>query len=213
MSTTTPITTAPSLLEWVTITGEGKENLSGKLQYVANAVVEANDPVIAEIEAFWKANKPQGFTGQPKSLGIYPHKTATDEKDENGKTVFKEDGKLYLAFKTGTTYADGSAKEIKIYNAKGRRAALPEGTTVGNGTVGAVQGAMGIYTTKSPKGGILTAGVTLYLNAIKIHKLEAYKGAEAFEEDDTAEGWTGEDDSWEGETSAAPESAKGAPRL
>ena len=67
------LTTPKGTLEWVTIDGEGKENLSGKMQYVANIVLEADSPVVKKIEQFWKDNKPNGFKKDAKSLGIYPH--------------------------------------------------------------------------------------------------------------------------------------------
>ena len=190
-------------LEWVTIDGEGKENLSGKLQYVANVVIEADDPVIAEIEKFWETNKPKGFKKDAKSTGIYPHTVDSGKKDEDGKAIYEEDGKLVLAFKTGTTYADGKTKVIQIYNAKARKVALPEGVAIGNGTIGKIAGAMAIYENKTPKGALVDAGVTLYLNDIQIFKLEEYTTDAGFEADESDEdgGWEGDENSFEGEES------------
>ena len=202
-----------SSLEWVTISGEGKENLSGKLQYVANAVVEADDPLIAEIKQFWADNIPKGFKKDAKSLGIYPHKVDSGKKDEDGKAIFEEDGKLVLTFKTGTTYGDGKVKVIQLYNAKAKKVALPEGTSIGNGTIGKIAGAMGIYENKTPKGALVDAGVTLYLNDIQIFKLEEYTTDAGFEadEEDEDDGWEGDENSFEGEE-AKPET-KEKPRL
>jgi hypothetical protein len=202
-----------SELEWVTIEGEGKENLSGKLQYVANAVIEADDPIIAEIEAFWEANKPSGFKKPAKSMGIYAHKVDSGKKDEDGKAIFEEDGKMYLAFKTGTSYADGKAKVIQIYNAKARKVSLPEGVSIGNGTIGKISGAMGIYQSKTPKGALVDAGVTLYLDAIQIFKLEEFTMDAGFDADESEEGdFEGDENSFEGEDeSAKPATSK--PRL
>ncbi len=201
-----------SPLEWVTIDGEGKENLSGKLQYVANTVIEADDPIIAEIEAFWEANKPKGFKKEAKSLGIYAHKVATDEKDEEGKPIFKEDGKMYLAFKTGTSYADGKAKVIQIYSASAKKTNLPEGVSIGNGTIGKVSGAMAIYENKTPKGALVDAGVTLYLDAIQIFKLEEFTTDAGFEADEDEEGgFEGDENSFSGEEATTETKAK--PRL
>lgn len=199
-----------SPLEWVTIDGEGKENLSGKLQYVANTVVEKDDPIITEIEAFWEENKPKGFKKDAKSLGIYAHKVDSGEKDEEGKAIFEEDGKMYLAFKTGTSYADGKTKVIQIYNAKATKVKLPEGVSIGNGTIGKVAGAMAIYENRTPKGALVDAGVTLYLDSIQIFKLEEYTTDAGFEAEE------GEDGDWEGdENSFSGEEAKTAekPRL
>ena len=203
-------------LEWVTIDGEGKENLSGKLQYVANVVVEADSPIVAQIEKFWEENKPAGFKKDAKSNGIYPHKADTGKKDEDGKAIFEEDGKLYLAFKTGTTFPDGSTKKVQIYNAKARKVELPEGTKIGNGTIGVISGAMGIYQNKTPKGALVDAGVTLYLDAIQVLKLEEFTTDAGFDADESEEGgWTG-DEGWTGEeesTGSAESEGKAKPRL
>lgn len=201
-----------SSLEWVTIDGEGKENLSGKLQYVANTVIEADDPIIAEIEAFWEANKPKGFKKDAKSMGIYPHKVDSGKKDEDGKAIFEEDGKMYLAFKTGTSYADGKKKVVQLYNAKAKKVGLPEGTSIGNGTIGKVAGAMAIYENKTPKGALVDAGVTLYLDSIQIFKLEEYTTDAGFEADEDEEGgWEGDENSFTGEEAQTSTTSK--PRL
>ena len=194
-------------LEWVTISGEGKENLSGKLQYVANVVISEDDPVIAKIEEFWKDNKPKGFKKPAKSNGVYPHKTRSEDSDE-----YEEDGDYYLAFKTGTTYPDGSTKKVQVYNAKAAKVELPESTSIGNGSIGIISGTMGIYTTKSKAGAIIDAGVTLYLDAIQLLRLEEFTQDAGFEADEDGD-WTG-DEGWEGaEESTTTTPAKGSPRL
>ena len=196
------LTTPKGTLEWVTIDGEGKENLSGKKQYVANIVLEADSPVVEKIKQFWKDNKPNGFKKDAKSLGIYPHTADSGKKDEEGKAIYEEDGKVYLAFKTGVSFPDGSTKVVTTYNSKAAKVTLPEGTKIGNGSIGCLSGAMGIYTNKAPKGGaILDAGVTLYLDAIQILKLEEYTADVGFEVDEDEDGFTG-DEGWTGEESS-----------
>lgn len=196
-------------LEWVTIDGDGKENLSGKMQYLANVVIEADDPIVAKINEYWEANKPKGFKKDAKSNGMYPHKADSGEKDETGKAIYEEDGKLYLAFKTGTSYPDGSTKKVQIYNAKAAKVELPSGTSIGNGSVGVVSGAMGIYLSKTPKGAIVDAGVTLYLDAIQILKLEEFTQDAGFEIEEDGEftgdeGWTGDESEPAAESTAQP---------
>lgn len=218
MSVTKKFISPKGELEWVTIDGEGKENLSGKLQYVANVVVDEGDPIVKSIGEFFEENRPKGFKKDAKSTGIYTYKAPSGEKDEDGKDIYEVvPGKVSLSFKTGTTYQDGQPKKIQIYNAKARKVELPEGVKIGNGSIGVIAGAMGIYTTMDPKGKtIIDAGVTLYLNSIKISKLVEYEGeGDNFEPDeDEDEGWTG-DEGWDGEAyedkQAAP--AKGKPRL
>lgn len=188
--------------EWVTITGEGKVNLSGKLQYVANLVidplnVEAHQAFIDKIDAFWEANKPKGFKKKPKSTGIYLRDVVKDEdgnpvEDEEGNKVYQEDGKRSAVFKTGTTMPKGNAKKIKTYNAKAKQVDLGD-ISIGNGSIVQISGAMGIYTNSGPKGNIIDAGVTLYLDAIQIHKLVEFSQDAGFEASEDEDAFTGDD--------------------
>lgn len=200
--------------EWVTIDGEGKENLSGKMQYLVSVIVEADDPVIAKIEDFWASNKPKGFKKEAKSLGIYPHKSATGEKDEDGKNIFEEDGKMVLSFKTGTTFPDGSAKKVQVYNAKAQKVELPADVKIGNGSIGQVAGAMGLYVNKTKQGNVVDAGVTLYLDSVKISKLVEFTTDAGFDADDDEDGgWSG-DEGWSGAAEESePATEKAKPRL
>tara|TARA_R110002049_G_scaffold109985_1_gene258978 strand:+ start:11149 stop:11826 length:678 start_codon:yes stop_codon:yes gene_type:complete len=200
------IRTPKGIAEWVTITGEGKENLSGKLQYVANLVGEQTDENIsglkAKIEEFWEANKPKGFRRKPKSLGWYYHEKLKDDEgnpleDDEGNPVFNKEGKIYFAFKTGTTMPKGNKKIIKTYNAKAKQVHLGD-TAIGNGSVVQISGAMGIYTSSGPGGKIIDAGVTLYLDAIQIHKLVEYSEDAGFDASDDEDAFTG-DDTFEGD--------------
>lgn len=205
------IVSPKGMLEWVFITGEGKPNMSGKMQYTANVVLDPkvhaeHAEFLKKIDAYWEANKPKGFKGTAKSLGYYLYDLVLDKNgepvlDDKGKKTYNPDGKVYLAFKTGTSYKDGSPKEIKIYNAKAKRVALGA-TKIGNGSIGHISGAMGVYENRGPKGNLIDAGVTLYLDAIQITKLVPYEGGDAgFAADtDDEEAWTGEDDTFTGES-------------
>ena len=108
--------------------------------------------------------------------------------DDEGNKTYREDGKRYLAFKTGTTFTDGKPKKVRTYNAKAKLVDLGE-VNIGNGSIGQVAGAMGIYTNTTPDGKkIIDAGVTLYLDSIKINKLVKYDGPDSgFEADDDLE--------------------------
>lgn len=209
------------VLEWVIITGEGKANLSGKLQYTANIVLDPKNikehaDWLAEVDAYWEANKPKGFKGEAKSKGYYLHDLVLDAEgnpklDEKGKKIYDENGKVYVAYKTGTTFASGDPKVIKIFNAKAKRVELGE-TKIGNGSIGYLSGAMDIYTNRGPKGNLIDAGVTFYLDAIQLTKLVAYEGPDAgFKADEEVDddAFMGVDDEFTGEA-AAPAAA---PRL
>jgi hypothetical protein len=198
MSKTMTIESPKGTLEWVLISGEGKENLSGKFQYKADLILEgeAAEALKTSIDEYFQENKPKGFSKAPKSTGYYPHKAP--QLDANGNPVLNEDGKKVLvetgktvfSFKTDTTWPkDGSQKVIKVFNSKGNPVVLGE-TKIGNGSIGRVLGAAGMYEVKAPgkSAAIIDAGVTLYLNAIKLLKLEEYVGGVAFStSDDDAE--------------------------
>jgi len=187
--------------EWVTITGEGKENLSGKMKYQANIVLDpqnvpADQAIIDKIDAFWEENKPKNFKRKPKSTGYYFHDPVLDTDgdptyDEDGKKVFDKEGKMHLTFSTDTTFPSGDAKVVKTYNAKANIISLGD-KSIGNGSEGYISGAMGIYTSEK-NGKILEAGVTLYLNGIQLTKFVEFTGADdGFVAEDEA-GFTGVD--------------------
>ena len=214
MSTLKKFESARGTLEWVTITGEGKANLSGKLEYLATLVLEGDAAAAlrAEIDAFWAENKPAKFNKDAKSLGYYDHTAPTGEVDEDGKKIYASTGKTAFRFKTGTMYKDGKQKVVQIYNSKGNKVVLGE-TQIGNGSIGRIKGAMGIYINANPKTGVaIDAGVTLYLDSIMLLKLEQYEtgGFSANEEDAEFEA-IGED--FVGEEAPAEQAAPARTRL
>lgn len=209
-------------LEWVMIRGEGKEDLQGNHKYQAQLVLdpendEEHAALIQRIKDFWTDNKPKHIA-EAKSMGFYDHTELMSELDEDGEKQYAKTGKVALLFKTGTTYKDGKTKVIKVFNSKNNVVEIGD-LLIGNGSIGRVSGAMAIYEVK-PKGKTnskaLEAGVTLYLDAIKLLKLEEYQGGPQFgtEDDDMEDTW-GNDESWEGDepTGDAPASGKKQPRL
>jgi hypothetical protein len=204
-------------LEWVIITGEGKENLSGVMQYKADLVLEGEpaEKLKAEIQAFWEANRPKGIV-EPKSLGFYDHQIPTGEKDEEtGKNIYEKTGKTMFSFKTATTFGDGKPKVVQVFNASGARINLGE-QTIGNGSRGRIDGAIDIYEVrgKGKNAAIVDAGVTLFLNAIQLSKFVPYVGGPNFDAID------GEDpelsdgmEALQVETSAKESDPKERPRL
>jgi len=196
--TITKVNTPRGELQWVNIVGDGKENLSGKMQYVASIAFDPAIPawkaLMEQVDAFWAENRPKKIK-KPKSTGFYPEMRKTDETDEDGEAIKEPTGRMLLAFATGTTWPDGSPSLVKTYNSKGKPVSL--GTTkIGNGSIGEIAGSFDIYTAKAPTGGtIIDAGVTFYLNGIKISKLVEYEDEAGFDaDDDDEEGWTGEED-------------------
>lgn len=198
------IKSTKGLLEWVTITGEGKENLSNKMKYQANVVIdpqnnEADAALIAKMDAFWEENKPKGFKRKAKSMGYYLHDPVLDADgdptyNDDGDKVFDKKGKMHLTFSTDTTFAKtGDVKKIKVFNAKANVVSLGD-KSIGNGSIGYIAGAMAIYTSEK-NGKILDAGVTLYLDAIQLTKFVEFTGSDpgfAADEEDEG-GFTGVD--------------------
>lgn len=225
------VVTPKGELAWVTITGEGKENISGKLQYVASIILdpkhkEADKAFIDSIDEFWADNKPSWMgKRKAKSLGYYLCDPLRNEagdviKDDEDKVQYDPEGRVMVSFKTGTTFPDGSTKVVKTYNSKAKEVSLGK-LRIGNGSIGFISGAMDIYEVKDNKGKQLDAGITLYLNAIQINKLVEFSddaGFKASEEDDEEGGWTG-DEGFEGtsveeaEVESKPTKSKAGPRL
>ena len=196
-------------LAWVTIDGEGKENMSGKMQYVATVIldpknVEEHQAFLDKIDEYWEEKKPEGRK-KPKSTGYSLYDPLLDDDGEkqykeddegNKKLIMDPDGRVGVQFKTGVKFPDGKTKKVKIFNSKNVEVGLGD-QKIGNGSVGRISGAMGIYVNKEPGSGKVTgAGVTLYLDAIQLVKFEAYEGGDAgFEADDEDEdGFTGVDE-------------------
>lgn len=208
-------------LRWANISGEGKANQSGKLKYSIDLLLakdsDEGKALKAQIDEFWKDNLPNGWNVKRKAKSMGYRSEVEKVLDEEGNETYDDDGNIVyreldnwvFTFQTDTTYAkSGDAKVIKIYNAKGRPVSLGD-KKIGNGSIGQVGGAMGIYTVKDDKGKVTDAGVTLYLNSVRINKLEEYTGGED-QWGDTGEedGWTGEDDSFEGELDNQANEAK-----
>lgn len=163
------VTTPVGDLEWIFITGKGKKDQQGNDRFVASVVLDKDSVLckefINDIDSFWDTNKPKKVK-EAKSRG-YRHL----QDEENNDT-----GRISFNFWTGTTFQDGQAKEIKVFNAKGAEVAL--GTKkIGNGSRGRIKGAMGIYDT-----GPGACGVTLYLNGIQLTKFIEFTGGVSFDE-------------------------------
>ena len=181
-------------LEWVVITGQGKPNMNGVPNYWATLVLDPDrvDPetsearakshadFIASVKHFWEENKPKGK--YEIKGGIKPHKIATDEKDENGDTIWKETGKITITAKTGISFKNKKTGEevpkiIKVFNASG--AELDMGNTrIGNNSRGRLNMVMTIFVTYAPgTTKVMSSGLSFYLNRIQLVKLVEYAGS------------------------------------
>lgn len=213
-ATLTQYKTPKAPLVWVKITGEGEEDLQGRMKYLASIRLteEQKDELEAELLAFWKVNKPKGIK-EIKSNGIAKEMRKTDETDEDGDAIKEHTGFYLLQMKTNATWPDGNVNKVKVYNAKGKPVEM--GTTkIGNESIGKLAGAYDIYPVKDKNGKVIQAGITFYLNGVQISKLVEYSAGEVdFEADEDEDAWTGEDDSFESVGSDEDDAPKAGPRL
>ncbi len=149
---------------WAFVTGQGRENLNGQMQYSLEVHANRADvqEFIDEIDSFWEDNKPKSVK-KAKSLGY---------KDVDEDTVA-------FTAKTNTTYQSGDPKKIALYDAKGRRLELDEGVRIGNNSKGRFSATMAIY-----DAGKMGSGVTFYLNSVQIAHLVQYEDSDSFDEID-----------------------------
>lgn len=192
---TKALNTPKGELNWVFITGEGKEDLNGNPRYSAAIYFEENSADLkkfqAEIMSYWEEHKPK-TAKKPKSIGIY---LELKEKDSDKTTVssvtqpfdtdeYVKTGRVCVQAWTGVTNHDGSPKRIKTYNAKGSEVSLGS-KSIGNGSIGRLGLTAGIYENGA------NVGVTLYLNGIQLTKFVEYTAGSSFEADDDEDGFTG----------------------
>lgn len=205
----TSITIGPGELQWVNIAGEGVANMSGTMQYKAQIALAQDNPeytrCAALINDYWAENKPKGFKRKPKSTGMsfcdpLLDSEGNQQEDEEGKKMYDPKGRVAFVFKTSTTWPDGNTKVVKTYNSKNAEVHL--GTRkIGNGSVGSIQGKIGLYASENPTNGqVIDAGVTLYLDKIQLRKFEEFAGdAVTFDTDEAEGGFVGfEEDNFEG---------------
>lgn len=164
------ITSPFGKLMYVNITGQGKENYDGDAyDYVATVDIPKDEAkgIVKEIDAFLEDNKPS----KSHKLRSLPYRTSKDSK-----SIPK--GIVRLNFKTQTTFESGDTRKINIFNKNNERVTLPEGTKIGNGSIGRISGKITTYQGKKD------FGCTLWLNGIQLTKLEEYTEDSGFDEAD-----------------------------
>lgn len=184
-------------LRWVFIDQPGKkgpnENSAYRLVASLYATKEDAQPLVDMVEEYWADNKPKGAK-KFKSLGFKPEFKLKEGGNPENEDDYEPTGMVAFNFWTGTHWPAKDGKEpderkIDIYNAKGKKVSLG-GKKIGNGSLGAISGACGIY-----DNGPGSQGVTLYLNAIQLTKFVEFTQDAGFAvQEDDEDGWTGEDD-------------------
>ena len=185
-------------LKWIFITGSGKKDLNDNDRFVASVSYPESSAeakaVTKMIDDFWEENKPKGR--KQKSKGI-----AKEFYPRSHEKAGEETGNILVNFWTGIVYPDGSPKVIKTMNAKGVEVALG-GRKIGNGSRGAISGAMAIY-----DNGPAACGVTLYLNAVQLTKFVEYTDDAGFAAVEDEDAFTGEELNSDGFTPVADNAA------
>jgi len=201
------VTTPKGKFGFTIISGKGKEK-KGKSVYMTSVSMPDAEakPLIDAIEEYWKENKPKGAKrDKVQTIGYRPLTKKSDKVDEDGDAIYEEvPGYTEFFAATGTTWPDGKTKEIKVYNAKGRPVSLGD-KGIGIGSEGRFKANMLTYDVEG------NYGINLYLEGVQLTKYVEYVADDGFDADEDEEGWTGDDDSFEGVEEESTTSA--GPRL
>lgn len=166
------VTSPKGELKWIFISGQGRKNLNGEMEYTASVQIPKDEAaaLVQKLEEFWDENKPRGAT-KPKSMGF--------KETEDGQHI-------QFTFKTKPTYPNGEPKLVRVFNAKADEVKLPENQRIGNGSRGRIAGVAAIY-----DAGKAAQGVTLYLDSVQLTKFVAYSPAAGFDADEDEDAFTG----------------------
>ena len=190
------------------ISGKGKTKKNKEVYMTSISMPDAEaKPLVDQIEAYWAENKPKGAKrDKVQTIGYRPLTKKSDKVDEDGDPIYEE-VKGYTEFfaQTGTTWPDGKQKQIGVYNAKGAKVHLGD-KGIGIGSEGRFGANMGIYDVEG------NYGINLYLEKVQLTKFVEYVADDGFDADEDEDGWTGDDDSFEGTPESTDAPAAG-PRL
>ena len=192
-------------LDWVVISGEGRDNYNedGKIyQASISWPTEEADKVEAQIKEYYESmgsdKDQQGGFGM--NTGVLVEVEGEEEDVEKfvspDKVTSKHklSGNKQMQFSTNTTFGEGDKAKpniIDVYNKDALKVKLPEGTMIGNGSIGSLQVTIRWGDTAKKQ------FISRYLNAVLIFKLEEYSAGADFEQDESIseeEGFTGFED-------------------
>ena len=182
MSDLTPIVTPIGELQYVHISGQGKQNYNEDgYNYVATIYLTGKDAedLIAKLETVLgevpkgKNLKSKGYRELLKDEeGMYEPTANTKERDEGAEKT----GIYAFRFSTNTTFADGKQKKISVYNSANPPTRINLGDRkIGNGSKGAISGKLQKY----EKG--KDVGLSLFLNAVQLVDFKEYVDDAGFE--------------------------------
>lgn len=178
------VVTPPGKLKYVNIYGKGKENYNKDgYEFVASIdlegeaaqkVIKLINTTLGEVDEDKLFIKSLGYRELLEDKeGVYCPTKKTSKRDKTAKPT----GIFRFAFSTKTTYKEGEAKKIAIYDSskpKPKKINLGD-KKIGNDSIGCISGAAGKWQRNDE------VGVSLYLNAIQLVKFIEYEGDAGFE--------------------------------
>ncbi len=161
----------PSEIPFGCVTGEGVDNFDGDgKEYSISIMLSKKEKkdVLETVMNFWEENKPKQGGDEPDNFENIVRDT--------------EDGGHILYSKTRTHFGE-KQNVVAIVNHEGSKLDPAEFGNIGAGSKGRLAVKMGIYTQ-----GKRSAGVSLYLSAVKLTEFVPYSGSDgssAFGDGDT----------------------------
>ncbi len=219
MTDLVPVVTPVGDLQFVNITGQGKQNYNEDgYEYTATVNLTGDDAeglkakileVLGECPK-GKTVKSTGFRELMKDAeGTYTPTSNTKDRDAKAEKT----GITSFTFKTGAVFADGRPKKVAVYNTAAKKVDMGD-RLIGNGSKGAISGKL----QRNERGKEVM--VSLFLNAIQLTEFIAYEGDAGFAAQeggsfaaptDGETGFTGTQA--EAPASAASQAVKAKPRL
>jgi len=180
-------------LRWVNITGQGKMRMdpTGELdkndpasyQFTATAILtkEQATPLIAQMKAYWKDNKPAGATKMQYDLIKEEMEPVLDnagntQEDDEGEIIKQPTGFYIMAAKTTTQWPDGKPNKIKVLRGNGQPLNLGD-KEIGDGSVGVIHGTVAVNAFKGNE------GLNFYLTAVQLKKFVEKTGGDVDADD------------------------------
>ena len=173
-------------LMFVNYFGEGKPSLNNVMRYNAHVDYKTDseeDKAMHDmIMKFWDTNKSPSAKKSPATMA---RKVLTDKNTE------QPTGFVRYNFWTNATNVDGSNRKVNIYKANGDPVDL-KGRNIGNGSIGYITGAMGMYENSGK------FGVCLYFSGVQITKFVEYTGNDMTVKDEESDGFDGDFEDFDG---------------
>jgi len=211
-------------LHYVNITGQGKLNYNEDgYDYVATLHLKKDTEgcikltkAIDELAATIDTDKYELQTvGYKELIQNAEGKIFTPAADYEAEKGDEPTGIIAFAFKTNVTFPDGRPTVISVFNKDAQKVSMGD-RLIGNGSKGAISGAMKVYINKKK------AGISLFLKSIQLTEYVAYEGNAGFDKqedgsfvapEDAETGFTGKAEGDATPVASTKSEVKAKPRL